>query len=165
MEGNVYRIFKNKSNGLDYFNEKEGGKWDNISQNDLAIEISGRLLCAKEKFLLECIVLSSSMWLKFNWMDINFIGKENNIYSYFSQERMYTYIFSVLTINPSLLNCIIVFYNYIKISDMTYFMWNFFFFFNLILTCWLKRYSENGNHCFYIFIYNNSKTMNHILRI
>lgn len=24
MEGNVYRIFKNKSNGLDYFNEKEG---------------------------------------------------------------------------------------------------------------------------------------------
>lgn len=55
-------------------------------------------------------------------MDINFIGKENNIYLYFSQERMYTYIFSVLTINPSLLNCIIVFYNYIKISDMAYFM-------------------------------------------
>lgn len=50
MEGNVYRIFKNKSNGLDYFNEKEGrvgGKWDNI-ENDRAAEISGRLLCAKK---------------------------------------------------------------------------------------------------------------------
>lgn len=46
MEENVCRIFKNKSNGLDYFNEKEGGKWDNI-KNDLAAEISGRLLCAK----------------------------------------------------------------------------------------------------------------------
>lgn len=44
MEGNVYRIFKNKSNGLDYFNEKEGwGGNGTISR-----------MIARPKFLEDC---------------------------------------------------------------------------------------------------------------
>lgn len=61
MEGNVYRIFKNKSNGLDYFNEKEGrvggemGQYREWSRGRNFWKIALR----KEKFLLESIPLES----------------------------------------------------------------------------------------------------------